>query len=139
MAKINEQGFLELSGIHQQGVLQQLNSSVFAVLEGLSPLNLRVLNQAAQVKHIATGVEMIAAGDMPHDLYFIAQGSVTVTRKDVGQSLVVATLKAGNFFGEYGVLRGKNRFASVSTAEPSVLIRVGVKAMQQVLDADAAF
>ena len=139
MAKINDEGFLELSGIHQHSYQQQLSSSNFQVLEGLSPLSLRVLNQASQVMNVAKGVEMMVAGDTPHDLYFIAQGSMAVAKKHAGKPLVVATLKAGDFYGEYGVLRGKTRFASVYTAEPSVIIRVGLQAIQQVLNADENF
>ncbi|WP_038249867.1 cyclic nucleotide-binding domain-containing protein [Ghiorsea bivora] len=139
MANINDEGFLELSGIHQHNYQQQLSSSNFPVLEGLSPLNLRVLNQASQVMNVTKGVEMMVAGDTPHDLYFIAQGSMAVAKKHAEKSLVVATLKAGDFYGEYGVLRGKTRFASVYTAEPSVIIRVGLQAIQQVLDADLDF
>ena len=138
MAKINDEGFLELSGIHQHGY-PQLSSDDFPVLAGLSPLNLRVLNQDSQVMNVAKGVEMMVAGDTPHDLYFIAKGSMAVAKKHAGKSLVVATLKAGEFYGEYGVLRGKTRFASVYTAEPSVIIRVGLQAIQQVLDADTGF
>jgi len=139
MANINDEGFLELSGIHQHSYQQQLSSSKFPVLEGLSPLNLRVLNQASQAMNVAKGVEMMVAGDTPHDLYFIAQGSMAVAKNHAGKSLIVATLKAGDFYGEYGVLRGKTRFASVYTAEPSVIIRVGLQAIQQVLNADADF
>ena len=138
MANINDEGFLELSGIHQHGY-PQLSSNDFPVLEGLSPLNLRVLSQDSQVMNVAKGVEMMVAGDTPHDLYFIAKGSMAVTKKHAGKSVVVATLKAGDFYGEYGVLRGKTRFASVYTAEPSVIIRVGLQAIQQVLQADENF
>jgi CRP-like cAMP-binding protein len=139
MARINDEGFLELSGVHQQNGQYQLGGSNFSVLEGLSPVNLRVLNQSARVLHVAKGVEMIAVGDTPHDLYFIAQGSVVVAKKHETKPLGVATLTAGDFYGEYGLLRGKTRFASVYTAEPSVVIQVGLQAMQQVLDADEAF
>ena len=139
MANINDEGFLEISGLHKEKTLQQLSGSVFPVLKGLSPLNLRILNQDSQVINVAKGVEMMVAGDTPHDLYFIAQGSLAVAKKHAGKPLVVATLKAGDFYGEYGVLRGKTRFASVYTAEPSVIIRVGLQAIQQVLHADENF
>jgi CRP-like cAMP-binding protein len=139
MAKINEEGFLELSGINRQEISQQLSSSTFPVLEGLSPLNLRILNQDSQVLNVAKGVEMMVAGDTSHDLYFIAQGTMTVVKKYAGRPLVIGTLKVGDFYGEFGVLRGKTRFASVYTTEPSVVIRVGLQAIQQVLDADADF
>ena len=139
MANINDEGFLELSGIHQKAWQHQLNGANFPVLEGLSPLNLRVLNQASRAMHVAKGVEMMVAGDTPHDLYFIVQGAIAIAKTYAGKTQVVATLKAGDFYGEYGVLRGKTRFASVYTAEPSVIVRVGLQAIQQVLEADETF
>ncbi|MDQ7001580.1 MAG: cyclic nucleotide-binding domain-containing protein, partial [Ghiorsea sp.] len=139
MAKINDEGFLELSGIHQHNSQQQLSGHNFPILDGLSPLSLRILNQASRAMNVTKGVEMMVAGDTPRDLYFIAQGSIAIVKKHSGKAQVVATLKAGDFYGEYGVLRGKTRFASVYTAEPSVIMRVSLQAIQQVLDADEAF
>ncbi len=139
MAKINDEGFLELSGVHDEVSKNVLNGENFPVLSGLTPLSLRVLNQASHVLHVSQGVEMMKAGDTPHDLYFIRKGSVSIGKKHEGKMKVVAKLIAGNFYGEYGALRGKTRFASVYTAEPSELVRVDLKAVQQVFDADEAF
>ncbi len=139
MSKINEEGFLELSGLNRTGAKDELNASVFSILDGMTPLSLRVLNQSSRVMKVAKGVEMMHAGDTPHDLYFIAKGSITIVKEVKGELKPVAKLAAGNFYGEYGVLRGKTRYASVYTAEPSVIIRVDLQAVQQVTGADPAF
>jgi len=139
MAKINDDGYLELSGVNQKVFKDVLNGEKFSILSGLSPLSLRVLNQASHTLHVSQGVEMMHAGDTPHDLYFINKGSVSIGKKYDGKMKVVAKLIAGNFYGEYGALRGKTRFASVYTAEPSEIIRVDLNAVQQVFDADEEF
>jgi len=98
-----------------------------------------VLSQASRTMHVAKGVQLMLAGDTPHDLYFISEGKVVVAKEQAGKVKVVAQLNRGDFYGEYGVLRGKTRFASVYTAEPSVIIRVGLNAVQQVLNSDKTF
>ncbi len=139
MAKINDDGFLELSGVHSESTKEVLNGEKFPILSGLTPLSLRVLNQASHIIHVAQGVEMMKAGDTPHNLYFIHKGSVKIAKESHGKIKVIGKLIAGNFYGEYGALRGKARFASVYTAEPSEIVRVDLNAVQQVFDADDAF
>ncbi|MDQ7004359.1 MAG: cyclic nucleotide-binding domain-containing protein [Ghiorsea sp.] len=139
MAKINDDGFLELSGVNNAMFKDVLNAEKFSILSALSPLSLRVLNQASHVLQVAQGVEMMHAGDTPHDLYFISKGLVSIGKRTDGKMKLVATLAAGSFYGEYGALRGKIRFASVYTAEPSEIIRVDLNAIRQVFDADVAF
>ena len=139
MANINDQGFLELSGIHNTTYKETLNAEKFNILAGMTPLSLRVLNQACHRIHVAAGVEVMHAGDTPHDLYFIEKGRVNIGKVTGGEQQNVAQLKAGDFYGEYGALRGKTRFASVYTAEPSEIIRVDLNAVQQVFDADIEF
>ncbi|MDX8380705.1 MAG: cyclic nucleotide-binding domain-containing protein [Ghiorsea sp.] len=139
MAKINDDGYLELSGVNNKVFQDVLNSETFPILSNISPLSLRVLNQASHILHVSKGVEMMHAGDTPHDLYFISKGSVSIGKETDGKMKAVAKLIAGNFYGEYGALRGKTRFASVYTAEPSEIIRIDLNAVQQVFDADPDF
>jgi len=139
MAKINDDGYLELSGVNHKVFREALNSERFPILSHISPLSLRVLNHASHVLHVSQGVEMMHAGDTPHDLYFINKGSVSIGKETDGKMKAVAKLIAGNFYGEYGALRGKTRFASVYTAEPSEIIRVDLNAVQQVFDSDSNF
>jgi len=139
MVNINDEGFLELSGIHQSSGIKELTVENFPILEGLSPLSLRVLSQASRTIHVAKGVQLMLTGDTPHDLYFISEGKIAIAKEQAGKVKVVAQLNRGDFYGEYGVLRGKTRFASVYTAEPSVIIRVDLNAIQQVLDGDQTF
>ena len=100
MANINDDGFLELSGVNQKAFKDVLNGEQFSVLSGLSPLSLRVLNQASHTLHVSQGVEMTHEGNTPHDIYFISKGSVSIAKRQAGKVKVVARLLSGNFYGE---------------------------------------
>jgi CRP-like cAMP-binding protein len=134
--------FLDLSGIHGGNAdvrKELLSDKDFPILEGLSPLSMRILNNASQIMDVSKDVEMLHEGDTPHDLYFIKQGSMSITRKTDTQLKAIASLHAGEVYGEFGALRKKSRYASVFTAEPSTIIRVELSAIQQVLEASTTF
>ena len=133
--------FLDLSGIHGNTSISKEILSVkdFPILEGLSPLSMRILNNASQIMHVSKDVEMLHEGDTPHDLYFIKQGSMAIGRQSGSQLKVIAKLKSGEIYGEFGALRKKSRYASVYTAEPSTIIKVELSAIQQVVEADNKF
>jgi len=131
--------FLDISGIHSIERPTNLDGGRYPILQGISPLNLRILNNASRVMNISKGVEILHEGDAPHDLYFIESGKLTIAKRVGGQLKVLGTLMPGSVFGEYGSLRQKSRYASVYTADPSKVIRVDLVAVQQVLDADAGF
>ena len=132
--------YLELSGIHgESNKSEALTGEEFPILEGLSPLSLRILNRASRTMNVSKGVEMLHEGDTPHDLYFIKHGKMAVGRQSGAQLKVIAELGAGEIYGEFGALRKKARYASVHTAEFSVIVRVELPAVQQVLEADSEF
>lgn len=132
--------YLELSGISGEAKNREtLTGEEFPILEGLSPLSLRILNRASRTMNVSKGVEMLHEGDTPHDLYFIKHGRMAVGRQSGTQLKVIAELGAGEVYGEFGALRRKARYASVHTAEFSVIIRVELPAIQQVIEADSEF
>jgi CRP-like cAMP-binding protein/cytochrome P450 len=84
---------------------------------------------AGKVEPAAPGTVIIRQGAEATDYYVILEGSVVVTREETpGQ--VIATLQAGNGFGELGLLGRKPRNATVTAAEACTLLR---------LEADAFF
>jgi len=134
------QDFLDLSGIRPpQEQVELLNDRDFPVLEGVSPINLRILNSASRVMHVSKGVEMLHEGDTPHDLYFVSQGGLTIGRRIGHEMKLLARLRPGDVYGEFGALRKRSRTASVFTDQPSRIIRVDLDAVHQVLEADPDF
>jgi CRP-like cAMP-binding protein len=131
--------FLDVSGIRGGEEHHLLSEKEFPILKGLSPLNMRLLNDAARIMHVSKGVEMLHEGDTPHDLYFIRRGKIAIARNITGKMKIVAHLQSGQLYGEFGALRKKARYASAYTTESSEVVRVELSAVQQVLAADNVF
>ena len=134
------QEYLELSGINgAEPTDALLSEQAFPILKGLSPLSLRILNDASQVIQVSKGVEMLHEGDTSRELCFVKQGKMVIAKKVGDQTKVLTQLKTGDVYGEFGILRKKLRYTSVYTAQASEVIRVELSAVQQVLDADPHF
>jgi CRP-like cAMP-binding protein len=131
--------FLDLSGVHDPRGQETLDAARFPILDGMSPIYLRVLNGASRVMHVSKGVEMLHEGDTPHDFYFIYSGKLDIGKHVDGKLKRVAQLNPGDVYGEFGALRKKSRYTSVFTAESSSIIRVELSTVQQIMEADSAF
>ena len=131
--------FLDLSGVRPPSETALLSPEKFPILEGMSPIHLRILNEASRVMHVSKDVEMLHEGDAPHDMYFIESGRLAIAKHVGTQLKIIAQLGPGNVYGEFGALRRKSRYASAYTAEPCRIIRVELSAVQQVLEVDPAF
>jgi len=137
---LEDQEFLEISGINAvPGPNLILDAERFPILKGMSPVHLRILESASRIMHVCEGVEVLFEGDASHDLFFIHSGKVAIGRRQGNQLSVIAHRYPGDIYGEFGVLRGKARQASVFTIEPSRIIRVELSAAQQVLEVDKDF
>ncbi len=138
---MEDQDFLDLSGVRPPSKLDgdTFNDSTFPILQGISPIHVKILKNSARLMHVSKGVEMLHEGDSPHDLYFVESGKLAVAKKVGGQTKVIAQLLPGSVYGEIGALRKKVRYASVYTTEPSRIYRIDMPAVQQVLEVDAVF
>ncbi|MEM9493032.1 MAG: cyclic nucleotide-binding domain-containing protein, partial [Myxococcota bacterium] len=72
-------------------------------------------------------------GDAGASLYIILDGSVTVERQSEGTAIRrLATLQAGDFFGEMALLSGGARSATVRARSDVVLLKVARAGMRQI-------
>src|ERR1700687_2731414 len=88
------------------------------IFQKLSEAELQRLESAAKRERFPADKVIIFEGDRAESLYVILTGSVKVfrTRTD-GQEKVVNTFGPGAFFGEFAMLDGSPRSASISTLE----------------------
>ncbi len=75
-----------------------------------------------QIISVNKGEDIVFQADEGTDLYIVLKGIVRVSLsgKD-GNELVLAALKAGNFFGEMSLIDGKSRSANVVAMEETIL------------------
>ncbi len=89
-----------------------------------SDISERGLVDAASVLeeiHAEPGQLIFDKGDTGNSLYIVAEGMVRVHDGDK----TIATLGAGEVFGELAALDPEPRMASVTVTEPSLLLRMG--------------
>ena len=72
--------------------------------------------------HFESGETIYFEGDLARNFYTILDGLVQVVRQDDGQETLVATLGAGEYFGEVSLLQGGRHTASVRAIEPTNLL-----------------
>ena len=78
---------------------------------------------AAQLvqRTIPAGKSIIRQGEKGETLYLISRGVVRVSRKANGEDHDLATLIAGDFFGEMALLRGTPRTATCRAVSPTAV------------------
>jgi len=84
---------------------------------------------------------IIKPGDSGDTLYFIADGSVSVSVHDTAkdQDMVLVYLNKGDFIGEIGVFVGQMKCdVSVITREPTQLVEIGYNRLHQLLRGELA-
>jgi MFS family permease len=90
------------------------------VVTGAQLAVLEQLASASQLCPLPPGVDVVVQGAPAHAFYAIIDGRVVVERDDEE----VARLGPGDFFGERGLLDQAPRNATVTTEEPSTLLRL---------------
>lgn len=101
-------------------------------VSGLEPEALEALARDARLLSVVSGDAVVRQGDVGHEMYVIEKGRVEVTRGDT----VVATLGAGDIFGEIALLSDSPRIATVTATEPTSLVAVTREAFLAALSTD---
>lgn len=96
------------------------------------------MNRLADVtgeQEFAAGQFIVRQGQVGTGLYVIVDGSVSVVR---GADDKLATLNAGDFFGELSVIDQQPRNASVQAAQPTTVLAVASWDLLALLESDPA-
>jgi CRP-like cAMP-binding protein len=90
----------------------------FPLFGSLSESELAEVAGWFEVKEVGAGVRLVGQGATGHSFFVICDGEVAVT----AQAGEIATLGAGDFFGELALLATGRRTATVTTTESSRIL-----------------
>jgi len=79
------------------------------------------------------GTVLFKEGEIGREMYVIQSGKVKITKKVRGEEQILATLPAGEFFGEMAILNNKPRSATASTLEESKMLVIDPKTFELML------
>jgi hypothetical protein len=95
------------------------------LFSGLSDAEAAVLATFIQQVDVEPETTVVRQGEPADALYFVESGEVEVRSRGAGgESKAVATMGAGEYFGEIGVLTGGERIADVVAIAPTQLLRL---------------
>jgi len=84
---------------------------------------------------VAAGTIVINEGDEGRGLYVVLSGEVEITKEQEGEQIPLATLKAGELFGEISLLRGFPATATVKAMRRSTILFLDRTYFQRLVDA----
>jgi CRP-like cAMP-binding protein len=94
------------------------------LLDGAGPAALERLAAAAAEERVAAGVVVMRQGDPADDLLILVQGSLVVDHTEGGVERRINEMTAPDYLGEIGLVQGRPRTATVTTATGAVFWRV---------------
>jgi MFS family permease len=110
-------------------------SAVVTEMTGLSLKERETLIYNARVIQAAEGTAILRAGQADDKVYFILSGKTLVGRPDQeGGYQSLATLLAGDFFGEIAALTGALRTADVVAVSESKLLQLPAQALRDLME-----
>lgn len=109
------------------------------LFKSLSASTLAEVADKMTLERFAAGNVVIRQGDAGDKLYVIRSGRAEVHATKQGETRQVATLGAGDFFGEAALISGEPRNATVSAAGPLEAYTLGKDDFQRVIDASPPF
>ena len=75
--------------------------------------------------HYEAGEEIVRQGEIGDKFYVVVKGQVEIVREEGGRGTRLATLGAGEHFGEVALLKDVVRTATVRALEPTDLLSLG--------------
>ncbi|MGB0578458.1 MAG: cation:proton antiporter [Limisphaerales bacterium] len=88
---------------------------------------------------IREGEDVVTEGEKGRSMFLIARGVVRVQRRGEGPTQELATLLAGDFFGEIALLRGEPRSATVRAVTPCSLYELSREDLRALMEENPSF
>ncbi len=118
-----EAKFRDLSPRRRVDEWVELLRTRIAILEGMSPLQMREFMLDSTVRQYRQGETIFAKYDPGSSLFAIASGSVHV-RLDPSDPSKVVPIATGSIFGEVGLISGRKRGATIVAAEDAICVEI---------------
>ena len=96
------------------------------------------LFKLAFVKHYKAGSTLFVEGMTGEILYVVLKGKVDICKKTSKDEIVIASMEAGNFFGELSLIDSAPRSATARVVEDAELVAITKKVFDDMLNADPA-
>jgi predicted RND superfamily exporter protein len=119
MARIRLVGLYEILAMSMQR--EALEKS--PLFQGMSNYQVRKAILLSELHEVAGGTRLIEQGAMDRSMYLVLTGEMEVVRRNAQGEQRLATLRAGDVFGEIGFIRATRRTADVRAAGRASLLR----------------
>ena len=103
---------------------------VFSLFNNLSQNELKLISQTTDVLNFEKGSVVCEEDTASDSMYFIFAGAVSISKKGVS----FANLEIGDYFGEMSLITGGKRNATVTTLEPSILLKISAEVFDQIFE-----
>jgi hypothetical protein len=117
------------SGALRPAVLRRIK-----ILAGLSEPQLARFSEFIELRRVKQFAEVVSQGKPGDALYMILEGELRVRIMVSGKETVLATLPAGELFGEMSLFDNGPRSTDVIANQDSVLLRASCEAFQKMLN-----
>ncbi|MFA5371829.1 MAG: cyclic nucleotide-binding domain-containing protein [Sideroxydans sp.] len=104
------------------------------VLSGLTVLQLRELLLEGSILSVRSEEIIFKYGDYTSSFFSVLEGELAVLVRDKDGSDIYFQVKAGNFFGEMGLISGRRRSATVKTITDCVLVEIPRRSMLKLIN-----
>ena len=109
------------------------------LFRGVSDAGLKRLEAAGRLRRLARGQMLFSQGDEADAFYMVCSGCITLGLDSAdGRGLVINEMRAGEGFGELGLITGQPRSTNAMASEASVILAILRRDFMAVLDTEPA-
>lgn len=99
---------------------------------------LRTITMRLTERNVQSGEAIFCEGDQNHEFYLIVSGSVAITKQRGETVYILASLSAGDFFGDMAIFENRPRLAGALATEAGVLLVLSPEQFRHLILQDPA-
>ena len=113
---------------------RQDNLGAIRLFAGFGDDEIDAFVDAAVRRTVPAGHLFFRMGDLNSSLFIVCAGSVKVERPGTADDISLATLEAGQSFGEMSFIDGSRTSAAVTTIEPTEVLEISRECVDRLLE-----